>query len=237
MFLSASTLTHVAWASEPRSRCFTEHLERAIRLNHDRKPVYAELTHGKSKKISNLMIVGERLALFLAHRYDREARSFQSEGIPVLCKDFVSMDLVPEFSYPAPHAESERLPAFDVGALSHQIQTQYRRAGFPGVYEVTTAELEVLKSRPHEQCLVRHVLESIARTASLGTDYQEQADRLKVRSPERLSWKFIRSQLLFLHYAGFLDRLAHPLQRQGVPIICQDVPPIEVPPLPKERYP
>ena len=77
------------------SNCFSTHIREAINKNIDRKSLYSKMTGGKSKFLSNLLITSEKATFVLAKVYDRRAREFQRSGIPILCLDYVDMDLTP----------------------------------------------------------------------------------------------------------------------------------------------
>lgn len=68
------------------------------------------------------------------------------------------------------------------------------------------------------------MLESIRPTASLAPLYKQAAKEKKVKSPGFVVQGFLRSHLEILTEATEIDYLAAPLQAEGLPIICQDVP-------------
>ena len=49
--------------NETESFCLVHHLQEAIALNRARLEAYSEMSDGASEKVSNLLILGERLAL------------------------------------------------------------------------------------------------------------------------------------------------------------------------------
>ncbi len=213
--------------------CFQRHLREAIQLNRERLPLYSRLTQGASERISRRLIWSERLALPVAWYVDRRASRYLRAGIPLVCDEFVSMELTPGFRARSP-AAPQPLTAFraaDTRDLRRAVRGSYRESGFPGVSAVLEAELRLLEEAPTYHCMLRHLLESALRIANLAPIQAARAEALGMDSPEGLSWLLLRLHLLTLADAARLDRIAAPLQAEGIPIICQDVPPIA--PLPE----
>lgn len=75
-------------------------------------------------------------------------------------------------------------------------------------------------------CMLRHMLESIRRIARLSPRHHMRALDFGLRSPISLSDDLIKAHLKWLDEAVELDRMAAPLHRLGIPIICNDVPTI-----------
>ena len=99
--------------------------------------------------------------------------------------------------------------------------------GFREYPEVTAQRLEALDASPRYHCLVRHFLNSILRAANLAPLHEDEAKaRGLSASTTDLSWSFIEIQLFGLDELEKIDELAASIQAQGVPILCQDVPPI-----------
>ncbi|HEV2132239.1 MAG TPA: hypothetical protein VGR27_14085, partial [Longimicrobiaceae bacterium] len=213
--------------------CFQRHLREAIQLNRERLPLYSHLTQGASERISRRLIWSERLALPVAWYIDRRASGYLQAGIPLVCDEFVSMELTPAFRARTPNPP-QPLSAFqqvDTHRVRGAIRSSYREGGFPGVSTVLEAELRLLEEAPTYHCMLRHLLESALRIANLAPIQAARAEALGMDSPEGLSWLLLRLHLLTLEDAARLDRAAAPLQAEGIPIICQDVPPIA--PLPE----
>lgn len=207
---------------------FRAHLEEAIRLNRERLPLYARLTEGASVPLSRRLIRWERLALPVAWWVDRRARPWQARGVPVVSADFVSMDGVPEFRERAaeePPPLSRFRPA-DARRIRRELRAAYRGGGFPGVAEAARAELERLQGLPAYHCMLRHLLESVLRIATLAPEHAARAEAVGVRPPTELSRLLLWLHLSVLPEAAKLDARAAPIQARGIPILCQDVPPV-----------
>ena len=208
------------------SGCMERHLREALVLNKARMPLYSELTGGRSRGISRRLIWAERLALPGAWYIDRRARRYQALGIPVVCDDFEPMDRTPAF-----RARTENPPplsAFapaDARRIKRGVERAYRAGGFAGASAALHEEIDAL-SEPAFNCMTRHLLESALRVSNGAQRYESDARARGVGSPAGLSRIVFKLHLLTLGEAARLDRRAAPIQAEGVPIICQDVPPI-----------
>lgn len=211
----------------PASRCMERHMREAAALNRERMPLYAALTDGRSRAISRRLIWAERLAIPVAWYVDRRARPFQRAGIPVVCDDFVPVADTPAFQERSddPPPLSAFAPS-DPRRIRRALGRAQRDGGFPAVSAAVAGELQRLQGAPHFHCMLRHLLESALRVSSQAPLYEEQARRLGLRSPGGVSRMMLDLHLAALGEAARLDRRAAPLQAQGIPILCQDVPPI-----------
>ena len=225
-FLALTVATAACLASAGQN-CFSEHVQDAIRLYSERAPQYSKMTGGKSDAILGPMILRERVAYWIARYFDFRAQKFQMAGVPVLCDDFVSMATVPQIvgtrTEPGPPLSTYREPAnwrttkVGLGALADV-------GNFSEAIKVAQTELAILGVEPRFNCLYRHFLESIARVAFHAQRYIETAKIKNLSSPEFLSRQVIKMHLLFFETAVEYDRMAAPLQSDGVPLLCGDVP-------------
>jgi hypothetical protein len=211
-----------------RSGCMGAHLRDAIRLNRERLPLYSARSDGRSEGISRRLILLERLALPLAWYVDRQAEPYLRRGIGVVCDDFVSMELVPRPDGGAAESgsASEPMEGREVAALRRQVERGLRAGGWEGAAAALRESLHALEGEPARQCMVRHLLESALRIATLAPRHAAEAERLGMRSPEPVSRLLLRAHLLSMPEAASLDRRAAPVQAEGIPIVCADVPPI-----------
>ena len=83
---------------------------------------------------------------------------------------------------------------------------------------------------PRYHSLLRHMLESTARVAFLAPQYAAKAEALGIDSPVYLSVQLLKLHVNGLWAGVFLDKRAAPLQRKGVPIIANDIPPVDMSP-------
>lgn len=216
--------------SRPHS-CTREHLTRAIELNTARRGAYAALTQNQSLAISDAMVQMEHELLRQAPLADLGSFLYQMAGVPLLCAEYVSMDLVPAFqtrsTAPWPVLASYR--PLDSAELTRSLQEANEKKDFTEVLKIAEDWLTVLDTQKGFHCLTRHFVESIARAAALAPEQNALARRKLGLSSLGISKKFIEIHLKLFTRAQQIDAAAAPLQAAGVPIICQDVPPIALP--------
>ncbi len=190
----------------------TGHLWQALQINLGRLPAYARLTQGRSVPLSCALIGLELSTLPLAVVVDALARPLNRQGSMVVEEDFVDLELQPfRVSYEAPRT-------VEPADLTRVVD----RTGvgtFPELAKACEAELEQLGD-PRCHCMVRHMLESMLRIANNAPEHARQGNS------SWLSWLLIGAHRKLLPVADWLDRLAAPLQREGVPILFQDLPAI-----------
>ena len=191
--------------------------------------------HGDGiRSISNQLILSEALSLLLAPRLDRKARLFQEKGISLMCDEFESMELAPVYRknapIPAPLPDAWRKEdrparyADEIRTAFHK--TEQGTTDFGVTLAAADKALGELSEIPAYFCMTRHLVESIARAAKLAPIHMERAQKLGLSSPESISRTYIQLQLIALEMALTLDGRAAQYQSRGIPIICQDVPPI-----------
>ena len=95
-----------------------------------------------------------------------------------------------------------------------QVRDSYNQNGFEATSLQATSILFELSSTPRFFCMARHLLSSIVRVSNLAPEQLE------------ISGKLLRSHLKALSLSGKIDRAAAPIQAQGIPIVCGDVPEI-----------
>jgi hypothetical protein len=227
VWMAALLLLAASPARAQESGCMARHLREAVRLNRERMPLYSELTGGRSRAISRRLIWAERFSMPVAWYVDSRARSFQRLGIPVVCADFEPMDRTPAFRprIEDPPPLSAFAPA-DSRRIARAVKRAYDAGGFAGAGAVLEEEINALAHVPGFNCMTRHLLESALRITNGAQRYAADAEARGVASPARLSRALLSMHLTTLGEAARLDRRAAPLQAEGIPIICQDVPPI-----------
>lgn len=220
--------THGASSTVPLTGCLTLHIREAMALNKERRPKYAALSGDASWYVSNQLIFGEWLSSFLVRKMEREALKYQRAGVPILCDEISPMANAPAFQeeIKPPLNPPARLPRIDTRKMKQEIKTEFEQSGFLGVASKVKSEIKNLSSYPEYHCMLRHTLESILITAQLAPRHDKLAQETGLPSPLYISWRFIRSQLNILGNVHRLDRDAFPIQARGIPILCQDVPPI-----------
>ncbi|HZG41768.1 MAG TPA: hypothetical protein VEY93_02315 [Longimicrobium sp.] len=216
-----------ATADVPSSRCMEIHLREAAHLNRQRMPRYSALSGGRSRGISRRLIWTERLGIPVAWYVDWRARNFLRAGIRVTCDDIVPMAHTPAFRERV--ADPPPLSSFtpsDPRRMRRTIDGAYRSGGFPAASAAIEHEIQHLQNTPAFHCMMRHLLESALRISNQAPVYEAQARERGLRSPAGVSRLMLNLHLSTLGEAAKLDRRAAPLQAEGIPIICQDVPPI-----------
>lgn len=205
---------------------FEAHLRDAIALNRERAPRYAALSHGASMSISRSLIAAEWLLLPVARWFDRRAAPYERAGIPLMQDCFVPMSDVPPFmaSRPWPPAASPPAPATP-SRSRRRIRSAFRNGSFAAAADAVEDELRVLAAAPGH-AMLRHLLESARRIATVAPAHVSAAEVQGLPSPAPLLGRLLLLHLLGLETAMRLDRRAHVLQRQGIPILEQDLPPI-----------
>lgn len=226
-FVPLLALLLAAPAAAQETGCMERHLREALHLNRARAPLYAAETGGRSRPISRALIWSERAALPAARYLDWRAAEWQRAGIPVVCGDFEPMDRTPAFVVREP--DPPPLSAFaptDARGMRRSVARAYRTGGFPAAGAVLEAEVARLSAIPAFHCMTRHLLESALRVSNGAPRYEEEARARGLSSPAELSRTLLDLHLAALGEAARLDRRAAPLQAEGVPIVCRDVPPI-----------
>ncbi len=208
--------------------CMKNHMLEAAALNESRKPGYSSRTQGKSEPISDKLIAGEKLAVPLAQDVDARALPYQERGIAIVCDDFIPMANTPPYRDTFPFVP-QPLSAFhktDAAAMVSALSAAYDKEGFAGVKEAAIHARESIESVPTYHCLVRHMLESTIRVATLAPLHDAKARDRGLSSTIPLSLHMLQLHLASMPDSADLDAEAAPLHAVGVPIICQDVPPI-----------
>lgn len=226
-FLTVMILGSIVHASVyPERNCVSIHIKDAMELNKARKPLYQKYSNYRSTEITERLLKMERKLLVGAPFADLWARLYQRKGIPIMCKDFIDMSETPAFTSMNPEGVDSilnyRKPA--VAAVVAKLKQLFKERAYVEMAHFADNEILKIEDHPRYNCLYRHMLESIRRMAILTPEYMEMAQSLGFTSPELLSRNVLRSHFSLLEESALIDQLAAPLQAQGLPIICQDVP-------------
>ena len=214
----------------------TIHLREAIEINQARAPLYAKLTNGESTKISNALLQSEKLSLTTSLPMDKSASYWQKRGVPVFVHEFIPMDQTPDFAehFSDMDGITSEFPHFPTDQVMSDLLKNLKADDYASVSALTKNVLEELNTTPKHLCLIRHLIESIHRGANLLPLHLEKTKEKNLFfSPKKLCHYLLWAQTVAIKPSLRIDRWAHPIQRQGVPIIYQDVP--YIPPMPK-RY-
>lgn len=225
LFAQAAAEVH----GDVRPDCMAEHLREAIAQNEERLPRYADASGGASVRVSELMLALERSSLVLAPRVDEPAERFHAAQIPVVCDAVVPMSRAPRFEPLVLGGIAERFVAQNGEGLAADLRETLVREGPEPTALAALRAIDRLAAAPHRHCMVRHVLESVARIGLLAPLHGRLAKRAKVPSPLALEEDLLRAHFAGLGAAAYIDALAAPLQERGIPIVCNDVPVIPMP--------
>jgi hypothetical protein len=216
--------------AEAENRCFNaiqNHVKEAIIHNKKVASIYSELSHGSSTLLSWSLIATEEISIFLLKGMEKKAKLYQEKGIALLCEEVVDMKTLPVFQN---QLRSELRPVeffeYDQSKIRKKIKELTDNDQFDRAYQSIESDLIVLDNYPHQLCLTRHILESIARTLLLSPKHRAAAKKLNLPDPKEIIKDFITIQRRSLPWAYYLDRWAFSLQKEGLMIYCQDVPAI-----------
>ncbi len=81
--------------------------------------------------------------------------------------------------------------------------------------------------------MTRHTFESFLRSSNLAQNHILKAKKLGVKSPMSFCLQNLKAHLLAIDFCLLLDRIAFSVQKDGIPIVGNDVP--HIPPRP-EKY-
>jgi hypothetical protein len=227
MFGEANAEVKSVEHQNPTRDCLTVHIKEALEINELRKPIYSQLSEGRSESVSNLMIRSEQFLLFIAPIFDSIARYWQSAKIGVACEDFVSMSLTPNLGVTSKNKKMQNTSykVFDTKESIQNIRNSLNESQF-AAHAAFVQEIKKISAEPFYHCMTRHILESAARSLFLLPKFEKLSLEKGKYSPKVIVNLLVRAQLESLPLAQILDEKAGPLQQEGVPIVCNDVPTI-----------
>lgn len=218
------TASFSTYAKSYTDNCFSDHIKESIVINKERKPFYSKLTNGRSNKVFNFLITSETLTLPLAKIYDFRARKYQKNGVPLFCYEFMSMDATPRFDLEKRVIPTEEFEEFDWKSYKKRIDVAVKAKDAEAIKEISYEALTALKAYPHYYCMLRHLFESIYRFAYFMPLQVEAAEKAGLKSPAKLSMNVIKMQLLALISANKIDQWSAPIQKEGIPLLCSELP-------------
>ncbi len=216
--------------------CFTKHLFEAIQINKQRQLTYARLEDPyltsieslRSIAISQAMIRSqEALLKNIAPAVDAISLLLEKDyGINISCLSFVSMDGIGDMeNLPRPKS-SRKMKRIDILAWQNNLKKLVYKQDLKNLENLTFNLDKMIQKLNYTEynCMVRHLLESTRRISKMATDNKDLMKK-DARANE-LIWKMIQAHVIGLAPAYALDGTAEPLQHDGVPIICNDIPKI-----------
>lgn len=204
--------------------CFGDHIRESIVINSHRKPIYEELTQGRSNKIFNFLIASERLSLIPAAYYDLKAREYQERGVPLYCYEFMSMNATPDFDPERRVIPTEKFEAFDWKSYKKRLDLAIDRNDVNEIKRVSLEAVRALDAYPNYYCMLRHMFESVYRFAYFLPLQEEASLKAGLKSSAKLSMSMIKLQMLALVSSYRIDQWSAPIQKEGIPILCSELP-------------
>jgi len=218
-------------AKEPNEG-FYQHLKAAIQLNKERRNYYAQRSNGQSRNLSNQLILFEKFLLPVAKKIERQALIFNTQNIPIVQADFISMHRVKEAATPPSYQNiappqvwkdlKQELKDYKKKTKKFLSQNDLKGIGNSSFHLLQQLE-ELEETHQCHFAMTKHVIESLAYQVLHGLQYAQQSKQRTLK----LSKKMIR-----LHLSGInnllisFDKKAQKLHQQGIGIIVNDVPSI-----------
>lgn len=213
---------------------FHQHLTEAIALNRARRPIYAAMTGGGSRRCSAWLIALEGLLLPAARLVDGRAARFNRVGLPVVQDDFVSMEKVRPSGMPPRYtgrmtSRERRQVARQLRAWRAQLCQCLWNDDLQAACRRTAAVLAALerfeRRRQVHLAMSRHLLESAGYAALHGLGYARRSGG-RTRG---LTWTLVIGHALLAPLAVRLDHEAQRSHQRGVGLLVNDVPAIPFP--------
>ncbi|MCB0419860.1 MAG: hypothetical protein KDD61_02640 [Bdellovibrionales bacterium] len=209
--------------------CYEAHLLEAINANLQRKPIYSKMAEkiggqrlkALSERVSNKLLNMEKSALIGRMYYDYHAEKLGAQSLGIVCNEFVSMENIQ-----APKWTEK--PTYPFTLVSHreikkELSLSLRKVHFDDIQNISQKWIDELNHTPMYNCMTRHLLESIRRIAFYAQTYPVSS---------KITWlseDLIRGHVMALDSTAQLDLMAHSLQEKGIPIVCNDVPHVDLP--------
>ncbi len=218
------TLSQTVSASSPETNCFAHHIHESIVINTARKHFYSRLTKGHSDEVYNLLILTERLSLPMALVYDLRASGFQKKGVPVFCREFVSINATSTFDPSNIKIPTDKFVPFNYGPVKAQLKKAIAVGDMDAVKRLSLDAVVELNKTPSYHCMVKHIFESVYRFAYFLPKQVEAARNAGLKSPSPLLIDGIKLHLLALLGSAQIDKKSAPIQAQGIPVLCAELP-------------
>lgn len=209
---------------------FYQHLVDAINVNRTRKPIYAKMTGGKSRIISNLLIASEYFLLPTAHYYGAKARPFNEQGIGLVDYDFASMaDILPPETPPKYTNIASRDSLKQLYTALQQYKNESLKRCHEGDFITIAANtkqlLAIIKSAEESDsahyAMSTHLTESIGISALHSVIYAKQSQNKTVPLSKRL----IKTQLSAISpLITMAEKKIQSMHQLGAGIIVNEAP-------------
>lgn len=208
-------------------RCNTVHVLEAMEINRERRELYKVDGNKDAAKIISRLILLEKVMLPFSAKLDRMVKKLHRANVPIWCEDLVSMNEVPNYQSSVP-VPAQSFIAFEENKLK-RLKKMMRKFEFSKRLELYDEIHNIIlndMNDPSYHCLTRHFLEAAARSLMLSDKHLESApDDLKDDVRKAVT-KLMRQLSYSLNFSTALDRAAAPIQSKGIPVLCQEMPPI-----------
>lgn len=205
----------------------THHIVEALEMNKVRSKLYKKDVGKEAYRAVKRLMFYERLMIPFTKLMNFRGRKLRKSGVPIFCDDVIPM------ANTAPYTSRVVIEKDEVGEVPSvkQMKKIVRQAYDRGSFQAAHVELinlihEYEEKRPHSMCLTRHFLESIARGAMIAQKNIKESDPKLRKKIKKLSWSYLKLQLFGLSSMNHLDKRARKLNLSGIPVYCNDVPPI-----------
>jgi len=202
---------------------FTDHVKDSIVVNNKRKPIYSRMTEGRSDRALKKLIFLEKIMLPFSITYDLRASYYHRRGVPVFRDEFVPMISAPDFDPDAPKPESE-IKDIPWREYQQELKALIKARDREKLLLRSLEMIHEMENQKQYWCLTRHLIESVYRVAWFIPQRVDEARMKNVRSPEKLIWDVIDFHLIGFNYFPGIDLKAAPIQKDGVPMICSELP-------------
>jgi len=205
-----------------------KHMKDARIINRHRASLYSELSRGRSLPLSYELITMENLAQIGTANIDLEGKIYLENGIGLFKDDIIDMSLTPEFS---PTFKNNDSPVVRIKVETKALRKKWldliKKDDLKAIYDeaVDLVDHGTLKET-NQNCLTRHFVESVARSLMNMEGHRLKAKDSGLPDPKKLLLSFLKLQIRSLGWAQSLDKRAFPIQKDNIPLFCQDVPAI-----------
>ena len=203
--------------------CFSDHIKQSININQRNSKIYAKLTNGASHSIFKKLITGEKASLKIASSIDKKAASYHEKNIDLFCQEFLDMH-PSDISRIKKHSIKEDPLKLEYFSFFSQINRAIKSRDERKIRQKTLEALKELNQSPKYHCFARHLIESIYRFAFYMPIRKKQSLEKGMKDPTKLMIRVMKLQLLALPFAHHIDKQSAPIQKKGVPILCQELP-------------
>ncbi len=211
---------------------FRLHFEEAKVLNIHRRVVYAQITNGESRFVSNILIFSERILYPVAWYFDRRAKDFNSRGIGIIVNDFMPLNN----NIPPVHRKpmyAKVLKSKDIKHLFYKmfllrwnVRRELRQFNFSAAHVILVNAVDEISRYERDNnthiAMLKHIVESAAFACKNAVLYAGSGDKKVMR----LARCFINTQMLGTILSPLIDRSANRIHVLGVGIVVNDIPEI-----------